>query len=184
VHLGIVVGIILMLGGLVALRRSLATGRAAALAQLGLAAAVAGVALGVVLVTLDGVAAPVLAQTWAEAAPGEQETALAILVATQTLDFALASAFNILFAGVTFILFGLAVAVSHTYPRWLGWVAVMAGVLSIGAGMVQAFVGEPTVASRVLTIIGPTVITTWLLVIGVLQVRLARPAPRSVTPRG
>jgi hypothetical protein len=45
---------------------------------------------------------------------------------------------------------------------------------SIGAGLIQAFTGEPTDASRVLTILGPTVIRLWLLVIGVLLVRKAR----------
>jgi hypothetical protein len=35
-------------------------------------------------------------------------------------------------------------------------------------------VGEPTGASRVLTIIGPTLITLWLLVIGVLLIRKGR----------
>ena len=40
---------------------------------------------------------------------------------------ALAALFNILFAGVTFILYGLAVAWSRRYPRWLGWVVVARG---------------------------------------------------------
>jgi len=39
---------------------------------------------------------------------------------------ALAALFSILFAGVTFILDGLAVAWSRVYPRWLGWVVVAA----------------------------------------------------------
>lgn len=80
---------------------------------------------------------------------------------------------------VTFILFGLAVARSDVFARWLGWVA---GVASIGAGRIQAFAGESTVASRILTIIGPSVITTWLLVIGYLQIRLAGRA-RLLSPR-
>jgi Mn2+/Fe2+ NRAMP family transporter len=69
------------------------------------------------------------------------------------------------------------VAFSGRYPRWLGWVAVLAGILSIVAGSIQAYVGEPTGASRVLTIIGPTVITLWLLSMGILLLRQARKAP-------
>ena len=72
---------------------------------------------------------------------------------------------------------GLAVAFSHVYPRWLGWTVFLAGVLSIGAGLIQAYVGEPTGASRVLTIIGPSVITLWLLVMGVLLLRFERERP-------
>jgi hypothetical protein len=57
VHLVIVVGLILMLGALVAISRSIEGGVAGALAQLGSVAAVAGVSVGVILVIVDGVAA-------------------------------------------------------------------------------------------------------------------------------
>jgi hypothetical protein len=75
------------------------------------------------------------------------------------------------FAGIPFLLMGLAIALSHAFPRWLGWTAAAAGSGSIGAGLVQAFTGEPTVASLILTIIGPTVICLWLLGMGVLLLR-------------
>jgi hypothetical protein len=64
VHLLIVVGLILMLGGLVALSRSIEGGVAGVLAQLGSVAAVAGVSVGVILVIVDGVAAKQLADAW------------------------------------------------------------------------------------------------------------------------
>jgi hypothetical protein len=174
VHLAIVVGILLMLGGLVALDRSIGGGIAGTLARFGLWAAVAGVTIGLVLVILDGVAAHQLAQEWAAAPPGDQAVALGLVHVNETINFALASLFNLVFAGVTFILFGLAVALSHAHPRGLGWVVLVAGVASIGAGLVQAFTGEPTEASRGLTIFGPTVITLWLLVIGFVLVRMGR----------
>lgn len=174
VHLLIVLGLVLMLGGLVALYHSIPGGTAGALARFGLFAAVAGATIGVADVLLDGIAAPQLAQEWAAAPPDGRATALSLVQVSETMNFALASALNFVFAGVTFILFGLAVALSDVYPRWLGWVAVLAGVASIGAGLVQALAGEPTTASRVLTIIGPTVITLWLLVIGILLLRNVR----------
>jgi hypothetical protein len=173
IHLMIVAGIMLMLGGLLALYRSIPSGLAGALAQFGWAAAIPGIAVGLVLVMLDGVAAKQLADEWARAPAEEQSAALRVVLANETTNFALASLFNILFAGATFILYGLAVAVGDVYPRWLGWVAVTAGLGSVGAGLIQALAGEPTVASRVLTIIGPTVITLWLAIMGVLLVRLA-----------
>lgn len=173
VHLVIVLGIVLMLGGLVALYHSIRGGLASALARFGLFAAVSGATIGLILVILDGVAAPKLADEWAAAPPGEQAAALGLVHLNETINFALASLFNLVFAGVTFILFGLAVAAGEAYPRWLGWVALLAGLASVGAGLVQAFTGEPTDASRILTIIGPTVITLWLLVIGILLLRTA-----------
>jgi hypothetical protein len=174
VHLAIVLGIFLMLVGLVAVYHSIRGGLPGALARFGLFAAVAGATIGMVLVILDGVAARQLATEWASAAPGEKATALGLVHANETINFALASLFNFTFAAATFILFGLAVALSHVYPRWLGWVVFAAGVGSIAAGLIQAYVGEPTGASRVLTILGPTVITVWMLVIGILLIRKVR----------
>jgi hypothetical protein len=134
---------------------------------------VAGVAVGLILVTLDGLAAKQLAEAWASAPPGERAAALRVLLASETMNFALAALFNLLFAGVTFVLYGLAMAWSRRYPGWLGWVAVVAGVGSLAAGLVQAVVGEPTTLSRVLTIIFPTVITLWLIDVNAFILRRA-----------
>lgn len=174
VHLAIVLGIALMLGGLVAIRHSIREGMPGVIARFGLVAAVVGATIGLVLVILDGVAARQLAQEWAAASSAERDVALGLVHGNETINFALASAFNFVFAAATFILFGLAVAASDVYPRWLGWVAAIAGVMSLAAGTIQASVGEPTNASRVLTIIGPTVITLWLLVMGILLLRMGR----------
>jgi predicted transporter len=132
------------------------------------------------------VAARQLAQEWAAAPAAERAVALALVHANETINFALASLFNFVFAAVTFVLFGLAVALSNVYPRWLGWVAVLAGVLSMVAGTIQASAGEPTESSRLLTIVGPTVITLWLLWMGILLlrgVRISRPQPIGVDAR-
>src|SRR5829696_3935280 len=173
VHLVIVVGLILMLGALVALSRSIEGGVPGALAWLGSIAAVAGVTVGVILVIVDGVAAKHLADAW-EAAPSDQAAAaLRVVVAEEAINFALASLFNILFAGVTFILLGLAVASSGEYPVWLGWVVVVAGVGSVPVGLVQAYMGESIGFTRIATIIFPTIITLWVVVMSVLLWRKA-----------
>jgi hypothetical protein len=171
-----------MLGGLVAIHLSIREGLAGALARFGLFTGVLGVTIGLILVILDGVAARQLAQEWASSAPGDRATALGLVHLNETINLALASLFNFVFAAATFILFGLAVALSHVYPRWLGWVVVLAGVASIGAGLIQALVGEPTTASRILTIFGPTVITLWLLVMGILLLQRSREAPIRTVP--
>lgn len=162
VHLLIVVGLILMLGGLVAIARSIQQGAAEALAWLGLLAAVAGVAVGAILVIVDGVAAKHLAQAWAQAPPQEAAAALRVVLGEETINFALAALFNILFAGVTFILLGLAVAMDGKHPRGPAWAVVVAGVGSILVGLVQAYQGESVPFTRVATIISPTVITLWV----------------------
>src|SRR4030095_15973700 len=82
------------------------------------------ITVGLILVTLDGLAAKPLAEAWASAPPGQRARPLRALLAFETRNFALAALFNVLFAGVTFVLYGLAVAWSRRYPSWLGWVAV------------------------------------------------------------
>jgi Domain of unknown function (DUF4386) len=173
IHFGIVIGITLMFGGLIALHHSIRGGLPGALARFGLFAASVGIAVGLILLILDGVAAKQLADEWASAAAETRFTALQNVLTNETMNFALASLFNFIFAGVTFILFGLAVALSDVYPRWLGWVVVAAGLVSVGASLVQGAPGEPTSLSWILTIIGPTIITLWLLIIGVLMRRNA-----------
>jgi hypothetical protein len=174
-HLTIVIGLILMLGGLVAISRSITVGLPGSLSRLGQLAAVAGVTVGLILVTLDGVAAKHLADAWATAPAGDQMVAVRILAAEETMNFALAALFNILFAGVTFILYGLAVARSGLFPRWLGWLAVAAGIGSVVVGFVQASTGESTGFTRIMTIVFPTVITLWVVGTSVVVLRRLRP---------
>ena len=173
VHLVIVVGLILMLGGLVAISRSIEGGVPGALARLGSVAAVAGVTVGVVLVIVDGVAAKHLADAWEAAPPKEAAAALRVVLGEEAINFALAALFNILFAGVPFILLGLAVAGSDEYPGWLGWAVVVAGVGSVPVGLVQAYTGESIPFTRIATIIFPTIITLWVVVMSVLLLRKA-----------
>jgi hypothetical protein len=174
-HLVILLGLILMLGGLIAIARSIRGGLPGALAQLGSIAAVAGATVGLLLLSIDGVAAKHLAQASATAPSGEHVAALHALLAEEAINFALGTLFYILFAGVTFVLLGLAVAWSRVYPRWLGWMAVVAGAGSLVIGLVQGQVGETNAVTRIPSIIFPTVITLWLAWMGVLLLRKARP---------
>lgn len=176
IHVVIVLGVILMFLGLVAIGDTIRGGVAEALARLGVYAAAVGTALGLATVILDGVGAKQLADQWAVAPESTKAVALRLVNMNETLNFALAGLFNLSFAGVPFILLGLAVALNGVYPRWLGWLAAFAGLGSLAAGLVQAFTGEPTVASLILTIIGPTIISLWVFIMGVL---VARQAARS-----
>jgi hypothetical protein len=173
-HLGIVLGLILMLGGLYAVTRSIEEGLPGALARLGFISALAGTTVGVILVTLDGLAAKHLADAWAAAPRDEATIALRLVSAEETINFALAALFNILFAGVTFILYGLAVVRSGLDRAWLGWTVVVAGIGSLVVGSVQASVGESTSLTRILTIIFPTVITLWTVRMCLVLIRRDR----------
>jgi hypothetical protein len=168
IHLVIVAGVIAMLVGLVGLRNLLPReGKAGGLAQLGLHFAVVGTAMGLATVILDGVAAKQLADEWSVTPLADREVALRIVSANETVNFALAGIFNATFAGLPFVAFGLAIVVSRVLWAWFGWVAVVAGVGSVVAGVIQAVTGRPTVASLILTILGPSIIALWMLALGV-----------------
>jgi hypothetical protein len=124
-------------------------------------------------------AAKHLAESWAAAAASAAGgptalTALAAFQAEDAINFALLSPLNLVFAGFTFMLYGLATAVSQAYPRWLGWMAVAGGrwrCCGAVSGVVQAYLGEPSGLTKALGITAPTIITLWLLIMGILLLR-------------
>lgn len=179
----IVVGLILMLGGIQAITRSIERGTRGALANLAFSAAVAGAAVGLLLVIVDGVAAKHLADAWAHAPEAEAAAALRVVVGEETINFALAALFNILFAGVTFILLGLAVALSGEHPRGPAWAVVLAGIGSISVGLVQAYQGESVVFTRVATIVFPTIITLWVAWVSARLLRGQQSGAQVETPK-
>lgn len=181
IHMIIVLGTLFMLAGLVAIRHTAQGGLPEALARLGVYAGIIGLTIGLIIVTLDGVAAKVLADRWALLSGPEKDIGLQMVTLNETLNFALAGLFFMSFAGVPFLLLGLAVALSNTFPRWLGWIAVAAGIFSVAGGFIQLFSGVPTNTTLVLTLIGPTVISLWLLVMGILLVRKTSHPARSAS---
>lgn len=177
IHLLISAGVFLTLAGLLGIQHSITTeGLTGALTRLGLWAATIGTTISLITDVLDGVAIKQLADQWALAPEPSKPIALGLVSATETIDFALTT-FTMSFAGVTFVLFGIAVIRSGRYPRSLGWVALAAGIGSLGAGLVQAVTGEPSTTTVLLTIIGTTVIALWILAMGTLLWRRASAVP-------
>lgn len=180
-HVMLIVSFLLMLFGLLAVQESLTGAAAGALARLGMSAALVGSTVGVVILTADGIASKPLAQAWLSAPVELRAGALGSFRTEEAINFALLSPLNIVFAGFTFVLFGLATVVSRAYPRWLGWAAVAGGLGGAVSGVVQAASGASTGLTETLGIASPTVVTVWLAAMGVLLVSRARarsvPAP-------
>jgi hypothetical protein len=72
-----------------------------------------------------------------------------------------------IFWGGTFILYGLAVALSDVYPKWLGWVALVVGTEGALIGLVQALQWPSVLVTIVLFVVVSILLTIWLLVMGV-----------------
>src|SRR5829696_3920747 len=129
VHLAQFVGFLLVIGGLVALYFSIAirADAAAAIARFGLATAVTAGATFTILQAVDGIALKRAVDAWASAPPDQEVAAFAAAEAIRWIEIGVNSlAFSLV--GLTLVIYGIALALSGVYPRWLGWLAAAAGV--------------------------------------------------------
>ena len=171
-HLGLSLGVLLIVGALASLTDVLRQERGGLLARFGLLTVLLGAALFLVNFAIDGLAMQSIARAWTTAAPAEQAMALRVADALDRANFGLYTFETLLLPGLPFILYGLALVVSGTYARPLGWIAVLGGSVSFVAGLVQAYDGRSATASLVF-IAGSMLVTVWMLVLGLAMWRQA-----------
>ena len=171
IHVLVLVPLLLGVGGLLALYRSITGEPGGALAGLGFAGGVMGGAITAISVAiLGGGAMKELPDAWAAAA--DKEVPFAVAKATILVRFDIGSWGNLVFYGVAPILYGLAISLTGIYPKWLGWVAVVGGVGGVLIQIVQFSQGVSLVTSGVY-VASFLVVTLWLVVMGVLMWRKA-----------
>jgi hypothetical protein len=152
VHIGQFLGTFLIALSLIALARVLARQRgvAGALAILGTVTAVMLATIFAVQMAVDGVALRSAIQTWASATGAEKASAFQVAQGIRALEKAL-SAFFHLSNGFTLLTLGLSVALGRLYARWLGWVAVVAGLAFLVGGVITAHSGFSATSGVFLT---------------------------------
>lgn len=170
-HLTQFFGFALIVAGLVALSRSLSTGVTAGLARLAVAGSVASLALVAVMQAVDGVALKVMVDSWVNAPPAEKPVAFQAAFAVRQIEIGVVSLVGIVF-GITVVLYGLAIALSHTYPKWLGWLAVISGVAVSLGGITTAYTGFSGLAMKI-NMLASSVLLVWFIIVGVLMWRRA-----------
>jgi hypothetical protein len=166
IHLGILLGSLLIILGLFALARSLKGTPAEGLSRL---------ALGSLLI-----AAPVSVLTWAvdgyglkaaaDAAAGGEAGAVAAGTAVAEVTWGLFMFLILTFLGLTPIFFGVAITASRVYPAVLGWVAVVFGLVSVVASVWGTLSG-PTAPFFLVFTVSSLVLTLFVLVAGVYLMR-------------
>jgi hypothetical protein len=154
---------------LVALQHSIAEGRGAALARLGYVTAVVATALYAVNQAVDGVAVKFVADEWVSAPAAEKADALRVAEAVRHIEIGLSS-FVELMLGAALLLYGLAIAFSDVYPKWLGWAAAAVGVGWIVLGLLVAHNGFTQVP---LTMLVSALLSLWVVVLAVFLWRKA-----------
>jgi hypothetical protein len=175
IHIAQFLGYVLVFVGLVALYRSIAEGRGAALARLGYVTAVLATAIYAVNQAVDGVAVKFVADEWVSAPPAEKADAFRVAEAVRHIEIG-TSSFAELTLGAALLLYGLAIALSDAYPGWLGRAAVAVGLGWIVLGLLVAHNGFTQVT---LTMVVSAMLGLWLLVLAVFLWRKAGKTPNS-----
>lgn len=152
IHIGQLLGVLLALAGILVLCRLLiAIGDRQVLALLTAAAAVITGAAFAVLQGLDGVGLKQVTESWLDATGPEKLERLHDAEIVRWLEWGFQSYFRLIL-GATLLLLGTAIAWTRLLPSWLGWLAAIAGVLSIALGVDVGFQG---LASGVQDVLAP-----------------------------
>ena len=140
VHLGQFVGVLLALGGVLVLCRAMrAAGGSPLLAHFAAAAAVATAATWAVLQGLDGVGLKQAVDAWASASGADKAVRFANAETVRWLEWG--SKPLRLLLGLTFALLGAVILAGRLVAGWLGWAAVVAGLISAAIGVDVGFSG-------------------------------------------
>lgn len=168
-HLTQLAGIALMVAALLVLTRELDEGRNGTWSMLGAAGAIAGLAIAAVLQAVDGVALKVMVDAWAAASGTQKEIAFQAAFAVRQVEIGFASLFSLMM-GLTVTVYGVALLPSRTYPKWMGWLAIAAGVSTIVGGFVMAYTGFSGMAMAI-NMPASSILLAWMLTLGVMMWR-------------
>lgn len=150
VHLGQFAGGLLIALALVVIARSLPRrGIAGGLALIGGSAAVVWAAIFAIQMAVDGFALRATIDAWVAASPSDQSAAFLVAEGVRAIEKGLSSLFHLM-NGTALLSFGLAIALTRTYPRWLGWFGTAAGIGYILGGISTAYTGFSSQSSQIL----------------------------------
>ncbi|SEK33170.1 hypothetical protein SAMN05444583_101379 [Rhodococcus maanshanensis] len=175
-HVVILIGIALLLGAFYGLTHSVTGERGIAWARLAWSFAIVGVGLGLLLMLIESVALPALAETWSGADPEQRDLAASAGSVGYELAMTLAAGSAVVLCGATPLLYGVAIIAGAGYPSWLGWLGVMVGSISSIVGMTQMVTGDTTLTGMILFPMGLLVVAVWSIWLGALMLRKATPA--------
>ena len=170
-HLMQLFGIILIVAALVLLSRLMSNGGGASWADLGVVGAGASQSVAAALQAVDGVALKLMVNSWAAAKAADKEMLFLATFAVRQIEIGLASILSLLL-GITVTIYGVALVSDRSFPKWLGWLAILGGIPIAVAGIVFAYTGFSDLAMTI-NLSGSSLLLVWLIVVGVWMWRLA-----------
>lgn len=174
-HLTQLAGVVLMVTALLFLARQLEAASGIGWARIAAGGAIAGLAVATALQAVDGIALKVMVDAWAAALAAQKEGAFYAAFAVRQVEIGLASMLSLLL-GLTVTVYGIALRVDHTYPQWLGGLAVVGGVLVAVAGIVMAYTGFSGLAMAI-DMPASSLLLVWMLTLGVCMWRRGEVPP-------
>jgi hypothetical protein len=168
-HLTQLAGVVLVVTALLFLSQRLEAASGTGWARIAAGGAITSLAVTTVLQAVDGIALKAMVDAWAVAPASQEEAAFHVAFAVRQVEIGLASMLSLLF-GLTVTVYGVALVVDYTYPKWLGGLAIGGGVLTAVAGVVMASTGF----SRLAMAIGMpaiSIVLVWMFTVGVLMWR-------------
>ena len=163
-HLTQLAGVALIVAALLLLAQQLRAGSAAAWAGIAAGAAIVGQAVAVALQAVDGIALKFMVDAWAAAPAAQKEGLFHAAFAVRQIEIGLASMAS-LSLGLTATLYGVALLVDRTHPRWVGELAMVGGVPTMMAGVVIASTGFSALAMAI-NMPANALLLVWMLVLG------------------
>jgi hypothetical protein len=168
-HLIQLMGVALVVVALLFLAKQLESVSGTAWARIAAAGAIASLAMTAALQAVDGIALKIMVDAWAAAPAAQKEAAFLAAFAVRQVEVGLASVLSLLF-GLTVTVYGVALLVDGTYPKWVSRLAIVGGVPITGAGVVMAYTGFSRLAMAI-NLPASSILLLWMLTLGVLMWR-------------
>jgi hypothetical protein len=171
-HLLLAAGIWGLMMGIVGVYRSISTGGAAVWARLGFYGVIVGTTLWSVTFALEGLGLAAVVGKWAMASGADKATLFLVASSVGQISTGMFSMTIIAYwLALTFV--GVGMALSTVYPKWLGWVLLILGVLTVAVVGVPQALTTINQTYQILFAVLSILTTLWALVIGVWITRKA-----------
>jgi hypothetical protein len=168
-HLAQLAGVALMAAALLLLAKQLESGSGTGWSRIAAGGAVASLAVATALQAVDGIALKRMVDAWASAPAAQKEVAFHAAFAVRQVEIGLASLLCLLL-GLTVTVYGVVLLVDHTYPKWMGGLAIVGGVPTTVAGVVMAYTGFSGLAMTI-NMPASSILLVWMLALGVCMWR-------------
>jgi hypothetical protein len=174
VHLTLIFGLVLILGALLAITVTMEGEPGATVARFACLAAMVGGVLILTSTAMDGFGMNHIARAWLDAPAAEKAAALRIADGFENAQYAVYSLSVAIFLGLGIFLYGVATLLSSTFPRALGWLAIVAGAGAFVVGVAQTQSGPALRGTEIFFVVFSLLSTAWVFMMGVLMWRHAR----------